>query len=114
MRNAVALYQGDIKIAGCAARWAVWPPFRARLCGNPYFPIEFLCGIAHIAGMEATSLCERGVAAMVALLVEHLKLVILALLIGSLIGLWHLGGPQATPRRRVVRRRQARLASARH
>ncbi len=51
---------------------------------------------------------------MVALLVEHLKLVILALLIGSLIGLWHLGGPQATPRRRGVRRRQARLASARH
>lgn len=50
---------------------------------------------------------------MVALLVEHLKLIILFLLIATLIGLWHLGGPQAAPRRRVVRRRQARLASAR-
>jgi len=50
---------------------------------------------------------------MVALLVEHLKLIILFLLIATLIGLWHLGGPQATPRRRVVRRRQAHLASAR-
>jgi len=50
---------------------------------------------------------------MVALLVEHLKLVILAVLIATLIGLWHLGAPQTAPRRRVVRRRQPRLASAR-
>lgn len=48
---------------------------------------------------------------MVALLVEHLKLVILALLIGSLIGLWHLGGPQA-PRAIARRPRRTRLATA--
>jgi len=50
---------------------------------------------------------------MVALLVEHLKLIILFLLIATLIGLWHLGGPQAAARRRLMRRRQTRLASAR-
>jgi hypothetical protein len=50
---------------------------------------------------------------MVALLVEHFKLIILSLLIATLIGLWHLDSPQATPRHRAVRRRQARLASAR-
>jgi hypothetical protein len=55
---------------------------------------------------------QQGAAVVVALLVEHLKLIILFLLIAALIGLWHLGSPQAAPRRRVVRRRQARLASA--
>ena len=50
---------------------------------------------------------------MVALLVEHLKLIILFVLIATLIRLWHLGGPQAAPRCHVVRQRPARLASAR-
>jgi hypothetical protein len=51
---------------------------------------------------------------MVALLVEHLKLIILSLLIATLIVLWHLGDPQATPRHRTGRRRKARLVFARH
>ena len=50
---------------------------------------------------------------MVALLVEHLKLIILFLLIATLIGLWHLSDWQATPPRAVARRaRRTRLASA--
>lgn len=49
---------------------------------------------------------------MVALLVEHLKLIILFLLIASLIGLRHLGDSEVTPRRRVTRRHRTRTASA--
>lgn len=39
---------------------------------------------------------------MVALLVEHLKLVILFLLIGTLVSLWHVSEWKATRRRGVA------------
>ena len=50
---------------------------------------------------------------MTALLVENLKLVILFLLIGSIIGLSHLSDGKAKPTRRTRRRGYGRPASAR-
>ena len=50
---------------------------------------------------------------MTALLVEHLKLIILFLLIGSIIGLSHLGGAKTKPTHRKRRRGYGRPASAR-
>ncbi len=50
---------------------------------------------------------------MTALLVEHLKLIILFLLIGSIIGLSHLGSAKAKPTHRKRRRGYGRPASAR-
>jgi hypothetical protein len=50
---------------------------------------------------------------MTALLVENLKLIILFLLIGSIIGLSHLRGEEAKPARRKRLRGYGRPASAR-
>ncbi len=50
---------------------------------------------------------------MSALLVENFKLIMLFMLIGSLIGLSHLGGATAKPARRRRRRGYGRPASAR-
>jgi hypothetical protein len=50
---------------------------------------------------------------MTALLVENLKLMILFLLIGSIIGLSHLSGEEAKPARRKRFRSHGRSASAR-
>lgn len=50
---------------------------------------------------------------MTALLVEHLKLIMLFMLIGSIIGLSHLDGAKAKPARRQRLRGYGRLASAR-
>ena len=50
---------------------------------------------------------------MTALLVEHLKLIILILLIGSIIGLSHLGSANAKPTHRKRRSGYGRPASAR-
>jgi hypothetical protein len=50
---------------------------------------------------------------MTVLLLENLKLVILALLIGTIIGLSHFGGPMAKPARRKWLRGYGRPASAR-
>ena len=50
---------------------------------------------------------------MTALLVEHLKLIMLFMLIGSIIGLAHLNDAKAKPARRQRRRGYGRPASAR-
>ncbi len=50
---------------------------------------------------------------MTALPVEHLKLIILFLLIGFIIGLSHLDGAKAKPASRKQRRGYGRPASAR-
>ena len=50
---------------------------------------------------------------MTALLVENLKLIILFLLIGSIIGLSNLSGERVKPARRNRRRGHGRPASAR-
>ena len=50
---------------------------------------------------------------MTALLVENLKLIILFLLIGSIIGLSHLSGEKVKPVRQNRRRGYSRPASAR-
>jgi hypothetical protein len=50
---------------------------------------------------------------MTALLVEHFKLIMLFVLIGSIIGLSHLSGAKAKPARRRRRRGYGRPASAR-
>ena len=50
---------------------------------------------------------------MAALMLENLKLIILFLLIGSIIGLSHLNGAKAKPARRKRLRGYGRPASAR-
>lgn len=50
---------------------------------------------------------------MTALLLENLKLIILVLLIGSIIGLSHLSGGKAKPARRKRQHGYGRPASAR-
>jgi hypothetical protein len=50
---------------------------------------------------------------MTALLVENLKLIMLFMLIGSIIGLSHLSGGQARPARRKRLRGHGQPASAR-
>lgn len=71
-----------------------------RLYRRVDFPIEFLCGGAHIPGSEAGSASAKhknkpGMTAVTALFVDHIKLVMLFVLIGSLIGLSRAGRKSA-------------------
>jgi hypothetical protein len=64
-------------------------------------------------GRIGTRKNNKGVTSMTALLLENLKLVILFLLIGTLVGLSHLGGGKAKPVRRKRHRGHAWPAWAR-
>jgi hypothetical protein len=61
------------------------------------FRLEFICGREHIGGTEAKELPqEQGETSMTAFVLENLKLIMLFLLIGSIIGLSHLSGENLT------------------
>ena len=73
------------------------------------FRLEFICGREHIGGTEAPLPHEQQrETSMAALMLENLKLIILFLLIGSIIGLSHLRGENLTDMKRAIRSRRWR------
>jgi hypothetical protein len=74
------------------------------------FRLEFICGREHIAGTQAKELAQeqQGETSMTDLLLENLKLIVLFLLIGSIIGLSHLNGENLAKMKRAIHGRRWR------
>jgi hypothetical protein len=113
MRIVIAPHQEEIKIAAGKPSNALHiSVFMTRLCASVDFPIEFLCGGAHIACAEAQQLPQEqlGGTSMTDILLENLKLIVLFILIAAVIGMSHFGA--ATPARPKAHRKYDKPAPA--